>query len=114
MKKSVKKLSSPENVTRLNDFVRGFVSTGLVSALGRRARPMFAGHVLRQALQGGVALTAAVAAAHAVQRRNYASALTATAIGAAGVYALDSLLRGKTRLSGEKNGKETQEAQGPH
>lgn len=112
MKKPAKKLSSPGNVTKLNDFVRGFVSAGL--AIGQRSRPMLAGHVLHHALQGGIAMTAATAAAHATQQRNYANAVIAVVVGAAGIYALDCLLRGKTRIPGEEHGKQTQETQGSH
>ncbi len=100
MKKSAKKRLPPGNITKLNDFVRGFVTTGLISAIDQSAkgRPVLANRrVLRHALQGGTALTAAVAAAHAVQRRDYATAVTAVTVGAVGVYTLDCLLRGKMR-----------------
>ncbi len=105
MKKTAKKRLPPGDITKLNDFVRGFVSTGLISAIDQRAkgRPASANRrVLRHALQGGTALTAAVTAAHAVQRRDYAAAVTAAAVGAIGVYTLDCLLREETRETGKE------------
>lgn len=103
MKKSAKKSPAPKNITKLNDFVRGFVSTGLVCAIGQRpqgGKVHMNRQVLRQALQGGAALTAAVAAAHAAQRRKYANALMAAAAGAAAVYAIDCILCDPARSSG--------------
>lgn len=90
------------------NFVRGFVATGLLAALQKGA----AGTVpdkrtaLRHALQGGTALAAGCSAADAWQRRNYSGAVLAVATGAAGVVAIDYLMRKAARSDGEKNGQE--------
>jgi len=79
------------------NFVRGFVATGLLSVCQDRfqadARAIDGRRVLRHALQGGVALAAGSLAADALQRRDYSTALTATAGAAAGLACLDYLLR---------------------
>ncbi|MDR2925142.1 MAG: hypothetical protein LBU76_04225 [Azoarcus sp.] len=96
-KRSKKRLSG--KVSQLNDFARGFVSAGLLSAAKQRAkgRAFNRRTVLRHALQGGVALAAAVAAGHAAQRRDYAALAVTAALGAAGVFALDDVLRPQPR-----------------
>jgi hypothetical protein len=73
--------------------VRGFVATGLLSAVfvrgqGTRSRK----EVLRDALRGGAAFAAAAASADALQRRHYGAALLAIASGVAGLIAIESLL----------------------
>lgn len=78
-------------------FVRGFVATGLLAALPGGAasamQPQAGKTILRQALQGGIALAAGGTAAAALQRREYAAALLAISGGAAGLIAVDYLLR---------------------
>ena len=49
--------------------------------------------VLRHALQGGTALAAGAYAAEAVRCGDFTRAVLATAVGAAGVYALERLLK---------------------
>lgn len=77
-------------------FARGLVVSGLLSALQDRLepghRPPGARKVARHAVQGGVALAAGTAAARALRRSDWASALAATAAGAAAIYAAERLL----------------------
>lgn len=83
------------------NFVRGFVATGLLAALpadaagksSRKDRKV----LLRQALQGGIALAAGSSAAGALQRRDYSAALAAVTGGAVGLIAVDYLLRKPVR-----------------
>ncbi len=95
-----------------DNFVRGFVATGLLAALQDEAagtsRTGDARAALRSALRGGVALAAGSSAADALQRRNYNEALLAVAGGAAGVVAIDYLTRkpARTTKGGKNNGKE--------
>lgn len=79
------------------DFTRGFVATGLLSALqDRSARPdarLEGRRTLRRALQGGAALAAGSAAAEALARRDAFAALLAVAGGAATIVTIEQLLR---------------------
>ena len=72
-----------------NGFLRGAISAGLLAAIAPEVGRQEA---LRRALQGGAALAAGIAGADAIDRRDYGSALLALAAGAAGLYAIDSLL----------------------
>lgn len=83
----------------VNHFVRGFVATGLLAAA---ATPAAAGRardrvlnrtVLRRALQGGTAMAAGVAAANALQQRRYGTAALSLALGAAGLLAIEHLIK---------------------
>lgn len=75
-------------------FVQGFVASGLLAALQHRTRrPAFDRRALRLALQGGAALAAGTVAAQAWQRRDLTRGLTAVALGAAGVAALEHLIK---------------------
>lgn len=70
----------------LNNFLRGFIATGLLAALqNRRSIRPAPLHVLGRAVQGGAALAAGVGTANALQRGEYARALGAAVAGAAGV-----------------------------
>lgn len=95
------------------NFVRGFVATGLLAALqeGGAPRTVDARAALRSALQGGVALAAGSSAADALQRRNYNGAVLAVASGAAGMVAIDYLTRkpARTTKGGKENGKEKEQ-----
>lgn len=89
------------------DFVRGFVSSGLLCALqsqGKKAaKPAGGREVLRRALQGGTALAAGTAAVTALQRRHYSGALLAVAGGAAGLIAIEYLLHEQACNDKEKD-----------
>ncbi len=75
-------------------FVQGFVASGLLATLQHQAgRPALDQRALRLALQGGAALAAGTAAAQAWQRRDLTRALTAVALGAAGVAAIEHLIK---------------------
>lgn len=77
-------------------FLRGLVATACISAfqdVGKPASKKNLKRVLRHALQGGTALAAGSHAAIALGRRDWAGALLATAAGAAGVLAIEQLLR---------------------
>lgn len=97
MRHPVRHFPTPPRAAVSNDFVRGFVTTGLLSALqkqGRKGGTAPAGRdVLRHALQGGAALAAGTAVAAALHHRNYGGALVAAAGGAAGLAAIEYLLR---------------------
>lgn len=92
------------------NFVRGFVATGLLAALQREVGVAVPDKrtTLRRALQGGTALAAGCSAADAWQRGNYGGALVAAASGAAGVVAIDYLMRDAARSDkgGGNGGKE--------
>lgn len=103
MKKTSRKLRRAlrsNSVGEMQDgFIKGFVSTGLLATLrgtGDRRRIMHA------ALQGGTALAAASLAAGAINRRSLAGALTAVAVGAAGLYAIEQLMN--TAQTNDSNG----------
>ncbi|WP_449191795.1 hypothetical protein [Thauera sp.] len=92
-------------------FVQGFVAGACVSAFQDQASPLSRTElkrVLRHGLQGGTALTAGSAAAHAVRRQDYAAALLAAAAGAAGVLIIERMLRERVQTEQEK--KDVQEA----
>lgn len=78
------------------EFIKGFVMTACLTALQdapdlrQKANTR---RVLRRALQGGTALTAADATARAAARGDYTRALVAASAGAAGVYLIERLLR---------------------
>ncbi|MBI2306365.1 MAG: hypothetical protein HYU78_03600 [Rhodocyclales bacterium] len=69
-------------------FVKGFVSTALLAAARGTADRR---RIVRAALQGGTALAAASLAAGAINRRSAAGALSAVAIGAAGLILVGQL-----------------------
>lgn len=75
-----------------NQFVRGFIATGLLAA--RPAPVISAGagkKILHQAVRGAVAISAATAGSNAFQRKNYGGALLAAAVGACGITLTDRL-----------------------
>lgn len=77
------------------DFTRGLVVSACLSAFQDRAGPMTGarlGRVLRHGLQGGTAYVAGSRAAVAAARGDYAGALGATVLGAAGVLLIERLL----------------------
>ncbi|OGB31785.1 MAG: hypothetical protein A3F78_07530 [Burkholderiales bacterium RIFCSPLOWO2_12_FULL_61_40] len=69
------------------DFVRGFVSTALLAGL-KEHQPS---RLLRVALQGGIALAAASAAARATTRRSIPSALGAALVGYASMQLVEQI-----------------------
>jgi len=77
-------------------FARGFVATGLLSLFQDRLEPARprpdTRKILRHALQGGAALSAATLLAEALRRRDYPTVATAAALGAGGVLAAEYLL----------------------
>ncbi|MBB4199309.1 hypothetical protein CCR94_21370 [Rhodoblastus sphagnicola] len=80
-----------------NNFTRGLVATGVLTAIQNRAAgapPNRA--VARLALQGGFALAAGVATADSLRRQDYLSAALAIAGGFAGVLAAETLLAAET------------------
>lgn len=68
----------------LTAFMRGAVTTALLTGLAGKDRPS-ARRVFKLALEGGIALSAGTVAARALRRNDYGSALTAAALGAAGL-----------------------------
>ncbi|MCW2274852.1 hypothetical protein GJ654_11210 [Rhodoblastus acidophilus] len=93
-KRKLKGRGSPLAPAELsNNFTRGLVATGLLTAIQNRAAgapPNRA--VARLALQGGFALAAGVATADSLRRQDYLSAALAIAGGVAGVMAVETLL----------------------
>lgn len=90
MKPRSKKARKQERLARQGtglgeDFVRGFVSTALLAGL-RERKPS---RLLRVALQGGIALAAASAAARATTRRSIPSALGAALVGYASLQLVE-------------------------
>ncbi|MFM8442056.1 MAG: hypothetical protein ACKN9W_01800 [Methylococcus sp.] len=80
----------------VENFTQGLVAAGCVSAFQDVVRPdarLQGRRVLRHALQGGTALAAGAYAAEAVRCGDFTRAVLATAVGAAGVYALERLLK---------------------
>ena len=77
-------------------FARIFLATALLSTLQDRRQPgkapLNGRKILRHALQGGAALSAASVAVEALRQRALALALTATAAGAATIWAAETLL----------------------
>lgn len=102
MKKSARKFRRArraEGFGELQDgFVKGFVSTGLLAALRGNADRRQA---VRAALQGGTALAAASLAAGAINRRSLAGALSAVAVGAAGLYLIGQVADAAAGRSGQ-------------
>lgn len=92
------------------NFVRGFVATGLLTALqeGKGGAGLNAEATLRSALRGGAALAAGSAAADALRRRHYSRVLLTLAGAAAGMMAIDYLAGkpGRTDKRGKRSGKE--------
>jgi len=78
-------------------FLRGFVAAGLLTAIRDRLDPeeptANSRKVLRHAVQGGCALTAATLAARALTRRDYGPAILAAGLGTAGLIAAEYALR---------------------
>jgi hypothetical protein len=68
-----------------NDFVRGFVSFAVITALEKGALPA---KVAYRAAQCGIALVAGAAAGNAIERGDYPAMLLSAAGGLAGVYLL--------------------------
>ncbi|KON80704.2 hypothetical protein PA01_02790 [Azoarcus sp. PA01] len=97
MKRRLRAYPGPVAERASTNFVRGFVATGLLAALPSAAASAMAPNagkaILRQALQGGIALAAGGTAAGAMQRRDYRTAIVAVGGGAAAVIAVDYLLR---------------------
>lgn len=79
-----------------NNFIRGFVSAGLLAGLqnsGNIACDRRRGkRALRLALQGGAALATGAAAADALQRGSPGVALAALAVGATGIVLIERVL----------------------
>jgi len=94
-KRKAKAPSRPLALAELtSNFTRGMVAAGLLTAIqdrGNVGRPP-SRKIVRQALQGGVALAAGVATAESLREQDYLGALAAFAGGAVGVMALESLL----------------------
>jgi len=73
-----------------NNFMRGFLGSGMLAAFQDRQRQQpSAARVLARALQGGTALATGVATANAFQRGETGRALTALLLGSAGVAAIE-------------------------
>lgn len=95
MKRSKKRdVSSQAEVA--NNFMRGFVASGLLVSLQASRRhtvaPLSGKKILQHALQGGIAIAAGVASANTIQQRQYGQALLAIATGAAGIVAVEYLM----------------------
>lgn len=95
-------------------FARGFVATALLATVQDRcergAKPLPGQKILRHAIQGGTALAAGTVAAQALLRRDFRLALTATAIGAAGLLATEYLLNLHHQDDNQENGLGQEEA----
>ena len=81
-------------------FTQGLVAAGCISAFqDMTTTPSQVNYkrVLRHGLQGGTAFAAGSRAALALHHRDYAGALIATALGAAGVLLIENLLRDSTQ-----------------
>lgn len=106
MKRRLRAYPAPAADPASANFVRGFVATGLLAALPSGAASATAPNarkaILRQALQGGIALAAGGTAAGALQRRDYRTAVVAVGGGAAAVIAVDYLLRKPARKDNEE------------
>ncbi|MDO4232414.1 MAG: hypothetical protein Q4D19_09795 [Lautropia sp.] len=79
-----------------DEFIKGFVATGLLSSLQTRdagKRAGFSQQSLRLAVQGGTALAAGTAAIQAMRAGRHGTALLAVAAGAAGVLAAERYLK---------------------
>jgi hypothetical protein len=87
-----------------SNFTRGMVATGLLSAFQDRwtvGKPP-SRKVVRQALQGGIALAAGCATAESMRGQDYFAAVAALALGTLGVVALETLLASEpTEFTGE-------------
>ena len=94
MKRSGRKKPGRAVASLGGDFARGFVASGLLSALQDRHRgAVDLARVLRHALQGGAALAAGSRVADALARRDAATVATALAGGAAAIYLVEQLMR---------------------
>ena len=96
-----------------NGFVRGFIAAGLVAATAAQSGQRR--ETLRLALQGGTAMATGIAGANALDRRDYATALLAVAVGAAGLKAINYALpesrnARKTQTAKENSTHEQKEA----
>lgn len=76
------------------NFTRGMIAAGLLAAIqdSRTSGKPHGRKLLRQALQGGVALAAGAAVAESMRDQDYFGALSALAGGALGALALETLL----------------------
>lgn len=115
MKRRGNKLPSKRMGSEISaKFVRGFVATGLLSMLQDRFQPgaqvRDRRKILRRALQGGAALAAGSAAADAVRRHEYQTALAAVVGGAVGLIAIDYLLRHRADIDNQENNDEQEKA----
>lgn len=96
-------VSSLADDALLNNFLRGFIATGVLAALqDRRREPLVPIHVLGRALQGGAALATGVATANALQRGDYARAAGAALLGMTGVGAVEYLMNHCEDLTAER------------
>ncbi|CAA7622437.1 hypothetical protein [Magnetospirillum sp. SS-4] len=94
-------------------FTRGFVATGLLSALqgrGRAGGPPPWRRILRHSVQGGAALAAGTVAAEAIQRRDYGVGIAAIIAGGAVVAAAETVLHSQS-IEENCRGQEEQEVQ---
>lgn len=88
------------------DFIRGFVATGILSAVqDLPGRPHLDRRTLRRAMQGGSALAAGTYAARALRRGENGQALASIAIGMAAVATFEHLLQDQAAKE-KTNGKE--------
>lgn len=91
----------------VNNFIRGAVATGLLTAI--QNRPACGKTVLKRALQGGSAMAAGVTAANALQARAYGTAALAVLGGALGIAAAEYIDRNIYCKELEHEQEETQE-----
>jgi hypothetical protein len=95
--------AAPKDDLPLNNFLRGFIATGLLTALqNRRSTRPAPLHVLGRAVQGGAALAAGVSTANALQRGEYARALGSAVAGAAGVALVEYAVNRCEELAEER------------
>lgn len=95
-------MAVPKDDLPLNNFLRGFVATGLLTALQdrRRAAPEPL-QVLGRAIQGGAALAAGICAANSLQRGECARALGSVVVGTAGIALVECAMNRCEELAEE-------------
>lgn len=89
-KKSLAAVPVPGDDALANNFMRGFLASGMLAAFqDRKLQQPSGARVLARALQGGTALATGVATANAFQRGEPGRALAALLVGSAGIAAIE-------------------------
>ena len=72
-----------------NQFIRGFVAAGILSSIGGNKPKM----IIKNSLQGGIALAAGYSAAQAVSGKMYGRAALSAGSGVLGVVLIEMMLK---------------------